>query len=124
MNEYELYHWGIKGMKWGVRRFQNKSGRLTDAGKKRYNAMSDDAKRSQELSKKSKSEMSNTELRQYNERRQLERNYDQLNPSKVKTGMDYVAKAALVTTTVITLYNNSEKLINIGSKIANKIIKK
>lgn len=32
----ELYHWGIKGMKWGVRRYQNKDGTLTPAGKKRY----------------------------------------------------------------------------------------
>lgn len=32
----ELYHWGVKGMKWGVRRYQNKDGSLTSAGKKRY----------------------------------------------------------------------------------------
>lgn len=32
----ELYHHGIKGMRWGVRRFQNKDGSLTPAGKKRY----------------------------------------------------------------------------------------
>lgn len=32
----ELYHHGIKGMKWGVRRFQKKDGSLTPAGKKRY----------------------------------------------------------------------------------------
>lgn len=32
----ELYHWGKKGMKWGVRRYQNKDGTLTPAGKKRY----------------------------------------------------------------------------------------
>lgn len=34
---YELTHWGIKGMKWGVRRFQNKDGSLTEKGGKRYN---------------------------------------------------------------------------------------
>lgn len=32
----ELKHSGIKGMKWGVRRYQNKDGSLTPAGKKRY----------------------------------------------------------------------------------------
>ena len=32
----ELQHFGIKGMKWGVRRYQNKDGSLTPAGKKRY----------------------------------------------------------------------------------------
>lgn len=32
-----LYHHGIKGMKWGVRRYQKKDGSLTPAGKKRYN---------------------------------------------------------------------------------------
>lgn len=32
----ELYHHGIKGQKWGVRRYQNEDGSLTNAGKKRY----------------------------------------------------------------------------------------
>lgn len=29
----ELYHWGVKGMRWGVRRYQNKDGTLTPLGK-------------------------------------------------------------------------------------------
>ena len=36
MYKNELYHHGIKGMKWGVRRFQTKDGGLTSAGRKRY----------------------------------------------------------------------------------------
>ena len=32
----ELYHHGVKGMKWGVRRYQNKDGSQTPRGKKRY----------------------------------------------------------------------------------------
>lgn len=36
MENYELYHWGIKGMKWGVRRYRNEDGTLTETGKKRY----------------------------------------------------------------------------------------
>lgn len=34
----ELYHHGIKGQKWGVRRYQNKDGSLTDAGRNRKRA--------------------------------------------------------------------------------------
>lgn len=35
-NVYELYHYGIKGMKWGIRRYQNPDGTLTDEGRRRY----------------------------------------------------------------------------------------
>ena len=35
-NSNELYHWGVKGMRWGVRRYQNKDGTLTKAGQARY----------------------------------------------------------------------------------------
>ena len=35
MQDEIIYHHGIKGMKWGVRRYQNEDGSLTPAGKKR-----------------------------------------------------------------------------------------
>lgn len=43
-----LYHYGIKGQRWGVRRYQNKDGSLTPAGKKRA------AREMSELSEKKK----------------------------------------------------------------------
>lgn len=41
VKEADLTHHGIKGMKWGVRRFQNADGSLTTAGKKRYQTAAD-----------------------------------------------------------------------------------
>ena len=47
----ELNHHGIKGMRWGVRRFQKEDGSLTPAGKKRYSDDSDTATVTKEKSK-------------------------------------------------------------------------
>jgi hypothetical protein len=47
----ELYHYGIRGQKWGVRRFQNPDGTLTSAGKQRYGLPEDDTGKHRRISK-------------------------------------------------------------------------
>ena len=47
----ELYHHGIKGMKWGVRRYQRKDGSLTPAGKKRQQILDAAAEQAKSLAK-------------------------------------------------------------------------
>ena len=46
----ELYHYGIRGMRWGIRRYQNKDGSLTPAGEKRLNEYK--SKESERITKK------------------------------------------------------------------------
>ena len=64
----ELYHHGIKGQKWGVRRFQNEDGSLTSEGQKRYG----------ESGKK----ISSKEY--YSEKRELTKNLEKKDPRREK----------------------------------------
>lgn len=49
----ELYHYGVKNMKWGVRNYQNKDGSLTSAGRRRYQTDGDDDLRAKKQAYKS-----------------------------------------------------------------------
>lgn len=98
-NNY-LEHYGILGMKWGIRRYRNKDGTLTNAGKKRAAKLEaerrllDDAKSknsyvsksssTQEISKKSKdvSEMTDEELNKAINRIRNENTYKELTEPK------------------------------------------
>lgn len=67
----ELYHHGILGQKWGIRRFQNKDGSYTSAGKERRrkeDSYSDDYKKYQKLNKKNPKELSTKDIEEINRR--------------------------------------------------------
>jgi len=88
-----LMHWGIKGMRWGVRKYRNPDGTLTEAGKKRY---AKEQARERYGGRKSVSEMTDEELRTYTNRLRLEKEYSEmmskLHPSKKKQVLDFTKK--------------------------------
>lgn len=65
--KYELYHHGILGQKWGIRRFQNEDGSLTSAGKKRYQEGSSFGSKGREIKAKDAAELKST-IQDYKDR--------------------------------------------------------
>ncbi len=126
--ENKLQHHGIQGMRWGIRRYQNKDGTLTQAGKKRHENRSDNVESHEDFmkahTKKDVRLMSDKELRERLNRIQMEKQYKDLSPSTVGQGKKYLDKVikagttvATVTTTALTIYNNWEKIGKIVDKV-------
>lgn len=80
--EDALYHWGIKGQKWGRRRYQNPDGTLTAEGRKRYGAQDEqETARQTEYAPKAEkkaSDYTDEELRAKINRMQMEKQYRDL----------------------------------------------
>lgn len=104
LNQVELYHHGVKGQKWGVRRYQKEDGTRTALGKKRrneidYDSAHDDYKRAH--TPKHYSQMSDKELREVNNRLNMERQYAQLNKKEVTAGQKFLSTVVVGSATII-----------------------
>lgn len=109
MNYYkELYHHGILGQRWGFRRFQNKDGSLTSAGKKRYGDGNFGGKThpSKGIDRK--------------EVKQLVKDYNKVNGTHFKYGPDTIVKKGQYT------YDYKGRRIKTGQEVSsqNKFVDK
>ena len=91
----QLYHYGIPGQKWGLRRFQREDGSRTPAGKKRDNrhGKSEDHMKTQSAKKKGPDGLSNEDLKKTNERLRLEQEYKKLTADQITKSESWVKES-------------------------------
>lgn len=118
-----LEHHGIKGMRWGIRRYRNEDGSLTVAGRRKYG--SDDYQKVQRLSKKKTKELSNDELRQIAERKELEKKVkggnEEVNRILLESGLKTLRTAMVVGAAAVGGKYVMNHLPEISGKIAKTV---
>lgn len=115
----ELYHWGVKGMKWGVRRYQNEDGSYTPAGQK-HNAKKlkgansrDDIKNDPFIKEAAKkiSPLVKQEKEAWSEAMSLEEKLEEISPDYVSSSHSLKEK-----------YNKAEELTRRRKEETRKIV--
>lgn len=133
MENSQLYHHGILGMKWGVRRFQNKDGSLTSDGKRHLEQNSkakqgNNKKKKGHTTNKGKSinELSDDELRKRINRLELEKRYEALSKKEQKAkmfdGKRFVTQVLENSGKVVATQLSTYVMGNMVNKVAQKNI--
>ena len=108
MKTYSVYHSGVLGMKWGKRKTRTPS--------------SDHAQYSK-IRKKKIEELSNDELRAAATRKQLEKNYKDLHPSKLSSGKKIVTGILVTSATSVASVYTARAMTRVAEKLVSLLKK-
>ena len=136
MSSNELTHHGIKGMRWGVRRYQNKDGTLTKAGRKKmakldkeYSKLTgQNRNRNTESPNTRLSKMTDDEIRTRINRINLERDYldlinNQDSINKQSEGKSFIKTVRSDVIKPVAIDLGRQALKSGGVKILNSLVK-
>ena len=112
--EQYLMHYGVKGMRWGIRRKRKSS---DDEAKKK-------ASNSKARKKEKVTTMDDAELQRRLARLRMETELDRLTKQQSTAKIDYIVKnigtVVTLTSSALAIYNNMDKIMTIAEKISKK----
>ena len=125
MND-ELYHYGVLGMRWGVRRYQKKDGTLTNSGKKRYDKEMERLKAEEKIIKNKNRTQSKLEKLEAKRKsvEELKKNSNKPKEKSVKEYSDAELRERVNRLQLEKQYKDlSPKQVSIGKTVVNRIVK-
>ena len=123
----ELYHYGVLGMKWGVRRNRSTSkSSISRKKKQKVDTRSEDSKNVAQIRKKKVKQMSNQELKEVNKRLELETRYTELSNKKItgqRAVQAFIATGMTLGTIEVAARNYKKVGDYLVKKLGNRVVR-